>query len=74
MMGMIVMLIAMVALFKVTGFCLKICGKLMGAVFSFAGYLLLATLGVTIFGLALAVIPIILVVGILTIVTAAVAV
>lgn len=52
---------------KTTGFLLCLCGKLLGAVLSIAGYLILGVILVTGFGLALVFVPILLVIGLITV-------
>ena len=57
-------------MFKVTGFFFRVCGKLLGFVFSGIGYLFLGGLAVGVFGIALFIIPVIFIVGIISICTA----
>lgn len=66
---LIVILIVM-ALFKVTGFVFHIVGKLLGFIFGIAGWLILAGLAVTVFGLAVFCVPIILIVGCIALIAA----
>lgn len=70
--SMLIVIILMVALFKVTGFIFHIEGKLLGGILGIIGWLILGGIAVTIFGLALFVVPIILIVGIVALVVAAV--
>ena len=69
-MSIIVTILLLVLFFKITGFVLKICGAILGAVLSLIGYLILGSLLVTGFGLALIFIPIIMVVGVFSIIGA----
>ena len=49
--GIIIIIAAMVILFKITGFILKIIGKAIGLVFGLIGYILLGVLAVFAFGM-----------------------
>ena len=68
---MIIVIALMVVLFKVTGFIFHIAGKLLGGILGIIGWLILGGIAVTIFGLALFVVPIILIVGIVALFVAA---
>lgn len=59
------------AVFKVTGLIFKICGKLIGGIFGLIGYLLIGVLAIAGFGLAIAFIPVIVIIGIIAIVACA---
>jgi len=59
------------AAFKVTGFIFDICGKLIGGIVGLIGYLFIAVLAIAGFGLALAFIPVIIIVGIIAIIACA---
>ena len=61
MLSLIMFIIFMVLLFKLTGFLFKVAGKLIGAVFSFVGWLILGALAISAFGLAIVIIPVILI-------------
>ena len=61
--GIIIIIAAMVILFKITGFILKIIGKAIGLVFGLVGYILLGVLAVFAFGMAMIFLPIIVVCG-----------
>ena len=54
-------------MFKVTGFFFRVCGKILGFVFSGVGYLVLGFLAVGVFGIALFIIPVIFIAGIVSI-------
>ena len=69
--SMLIVIVLMVALFKVTGFIFHVAGKLLGGILGIIGWLILGGIAVTIFGLALFVVPIILIVGIVALVVAA---
>lgn len=68
MFGFIVIIALLVLAFKLVGFLLKICGKLLGGCFSLLGYAIIGAIAVGLFKIALVAIPIILVIGIATIV------
>ena len=57
--------------FKLTGLIFKICGKLIGGIFGLIGYILIGVLAITVFGIAVAFVPILIVVGIVAIVACA---
>lgn len=61
--GIIIIIAAMVILFKITAFLLKIIGKAIGIVFGLIGYILLGILAVFAFGMAMIFLPIIVVCG-----------
>lgn len=63
-------LLLMVIFFKVTGFCLRIFGKLLGCIFGLFGYVLIGVLAITGLGLAVAFFPVIILVGIMAIIAA----
>ena len=61
--GIIIVIAAMVILFKITAFILKIIGKAIGLVFGLIGYILLGVLAVFAFGMAMIFLPIIVICG-----------
>ena len=61
--GIIIIIAAMVILFKITAFILKIIGKAIGLVFGLIGYILLGVLAVFAFGMAMIFLPIIVICG-----------
>ncbi|MGN0361533.1 MAG: hypothetical protein ACI4ET_01700 [Bilifractor sp.] len=70
MFSLIIVILMVVALFKLTGFIFHIIGKLLGGIFGIIGWLILGGLAVSVFGLALFVLPIILIVGCIAIIVA----
>ena len=66
-MGLTLSIILLMTFFKITGWILGICGKAIGIVFSIVGYLLIAVFAVVGLGLALAIIPVIFIVGLISI-------
>ena len=68
MLGFIVIIALLVLAFKFVGFLLKICGKLLGGFFGILGYALIGVIAVGLFKIAFVAIPIILVIGIATII------
>ena len=71
MLSLLIVILVMVVLFKVTGFMFNIAGKLLGGIFGIIGWLILGGLAISVFGLALFVFPIILIVGIVALAVAA---
>lgn len=61
MLTIIICIILLVAMFKLTGFFLKICGKLVGAIFSVIGYMIIAAIAGV--GIAVIAIPVVLIIG-----------
>lgn len=57
--------------FKLTGLIFKICGKIIGGIFGLIGYILIGVLAIAGFGLAVAFIPVLIVVGIVAIMACA---
>ena len=70
MLDILVLIICLVVFFKIIGFLLKIFGKILGICFSLLGYIILGVVAVYAFGLAMIFLPIILVVGIISIIAA----
>ena len=64
------MILMMVLMFKITVFTFKVVGKVMGWMLGIVGWLILAVLAVTAFGLTIIALPIILVVGLFSIIMA----
>lgn len=71
MISLIIFIILMIGLFKLTVFVFHIAGKLLGGILGIIGWLLVAGLAATVFSAALFVIPVILVIGIATLIVAA---
>lgn len=67
-MGIIFTILMVCLLFKICGWMLKLCGKILGAAFSLIGYLIVGVIAFAGFGLAIIVIPIVLIVGIATVI------
>ncbi len=72
MLSLLFVILLVIILFKVTGLVFHVIGTLLGWIFGILGWLLLAVLGVTVFGLALAAVPVILVIGVISLITAAI--
>ncbi len=70
--SLLIVIVLMVALFKVTVFIFRAAGKLLGGILGIIGWLILGGIAVTIFGFALIVLPIILIVGIVALFVTAV--
>ena len=71
MLSLLIVILVMVVLFKVTGLLFHIAGKLLAGIFGIIGWLILGGLAISVFGLALFVFPIILIVGIVALAVAA---
>ena len=69
--SIIVFIIMMVILFKLTGFLFKVAGKLIGAIFSFVGWLVLGVLAICATGLAFIIVPVVVIVCVASISSAA---
>ena len=69
--GVEMLSLLIVILVMVTGFLFHIAGKLLGGIFGIIGWLILGGLAISVFGLALFVFPIILIVGIVALAVAA---
>lgn len=68
--SMIVVILLMVLMFKITVFTFKVVGKVMGWMLGIVGWLIISVLAVTAFGLTIIALPIILVVGLFSIIMA----
>ena len=71
-MGILLMIFFMAAMFKITGLFFRILGAMFGWVLGMFGWMILASLAVPVFGLAFFVLPVILLVGVIALVKAAV--
>lgn len=68
MLGLLITIAMIVFAFKVCGWCLGLCGKLLGGIFSLVGYLIIGVIAVTVFGFAIVAIPIIFIIGLVTVI------
>ena len=68
--GLLIIAALLAVSFKITGFFLRLLGKVIGVVFSIAGYALIGFLAVGVFSIGLLILPVILVVGIIAIISA----
>lgn len=66
-MSLLLMFVSVLLMFKLTGFLLRVCGRVLGVIFSLVGYLLLGLLLMPLFSAALFVIPTLLVIGAVTV-------
>ena len=66
-MSLLLMFVSVLLMFKLTGFPLRVCGRVLGVIFSLVGYLLLGLLLMPLFSAALFVIPTLLVIGAVTV-------
>lgn len=71
MLSMLVLIIFIIGLFKLTGLFFRAVGTLLGWIFGGIGWLILAGLAVTVFGLALIAVPAVLVIGLVALIAAA---
>ena len=65
---MAICLLVLIAMFKVTGFLLGIFGRLLGVLFSAAGYVLVGIPGVGVIGFGVIIIQVVFIVGMISIV------
>lgn len=72
MLSFLALIFFIVILFRLTVFFFQIVGKILGGIFSVIGWLVLGGLAVTIFGLAFFVLPIVLIIGVIALIVAAV--
>lgn len=73
-MGILFTIIMMTFALRVTGFILRIVGKMFGSIFGFIVFLMIASFAVKVIGYALIAVPIIMVIGIIGIITHSVAI
>lgn len=73
MLSLILVIACVIGLFRLTGFLLHMAGRLLGIFLSAIGWLILAGLAVTLFGAAMAVLPVILIAGVIALIVAAAA-
>lgn len=71
MLSLLLVILLVVIFFKITGFIFHIIGTLLGWIFGGIGWLILAGLAVMVFGLAIFAVPVILIVGIVALISAA---
>lgn len=68
MFSLLIMILLMGAIFKVSFCFLGIFGRLIGGLLGIVGYILLGILAITVFGIGFIALPVILVIGVLSIV------
>lgn len=71
MLSLLALIFIVVGLFKLTGVVFHAAGKILGGVLGIIGWMILAGLAVTLFGLALYAIPIVLVIGVIALIVGA---
>ena len=71
MLSILALIFIMIGLFKLTGLFFRAVGTLLGWIFGGIGWLILVGLAVTVFGLALIVVPAVLVIGLVALIAAA---
>lgn len=71
MLSLIIFIIMVIGLFKLTAFVFRVAGKLLGGILGIIGWLVMAGLAAAVFSTALFVIPIILIIGIVSLIAAA---
>ncbi len=72
MLSILALIFIMIGLFKLTGLFFRAVGTLLGWIFGGIGWLFLTGLAVTVFGLALIAVPVVLVIGLVALIAAAV--
>lgn len=70
-MGILLLILCMVLFFKFIGFLFRLTGKIIGGIFSLAGFAVLGIIAVAMLGIALRILPVILIFGIIAIIIAA---
>lgn len=68
MLSLILVIACMIGLFKLTGFVLHVAGRILGIFLGVIGWLILAGLAVTLFGAAMTVLPVIVIVGVIALI------
>ena len=71
MLSILALIFIMIGLFKLTGLFFRAVGTLLGWILGGIGWLILAGLAVTVFGLALIAVPAVLVIGLVALIAAA---
>ena len=71
MLDILILILFLVVFFKLVGLFLKIFGKILGIMFSLLGYIILGVVAVYVIGFAFFVLPVIIVLGIISILVAA---
>ncbi|MCI1305720.1 MAG: hypothetical protein LKG40_05790 [Lachnospiraceae bacterium] len=71
MLSFLILILFVIGLFKLTGVILHIAGKILGGLLGIIGWVILGTLAVTLFGLALYALPVVLVIGLIALIIAA---
>lgn len=72
MLTLFIVILFIVGLFKLTGFIFHIAGRLLGGILGIIGWLILGGIAVSILGLAIYALPVILIIGIIALIVAAV--
>lgn len=70
MLDILILILFLVVFFKLVGLFLKIFGKILGIMFSLLGYIILGVVAVYVIGFAFFVLPVIIVLGIISILVA----
>ena len=70
MLDILILILFLVVFFKLVGLFLKIFGKILGIMFSLLGYIILGVVAVYVIGFAFFVLPVIILVGIISILVA----
>ena len=65
MIGALLTVLVVIGVFKLTGWTIKVCGKILGIVLGLAGAVIVGMLGITIIGLAVFMLPVIVIAGII---------
>ena len=70
MLSLLIVILIMAGLFKFTGLLFHIVGKVLGGILGIIGWLILGVIAVSLLGLALYIVPIVLIVGVIALVAA----
>lgn len=71
MLSLLILILFVVGLFKLTGFIFRIVGRILGGILGIIGWLILGGIAVGLLGMAVSVLPIILLIGVAALIAAA---
>lgn len=71
MLSLLILILFAVGLFKLTGFIFHIVGRILGGILGIIGWLILGGIAVGLLGMAVSVLPIILLIGVVALIAAA---
>lgn len=68
MLSFLALIFIVIAFFKLTGLVLHVAGRIIGGLLGIFGWLILAALAVTLFGMAVYILPVLLIVGVIALI------